>query len=50
MAAPASPPIIKAGFPAPKEEISRPTSEPIPAPTTATMIRLAIHERIILLP
>lgn len=40
--APATAPIINAEFPIPRKEISNPAKEPIPAPTTATMIRFAI--------
>src|SRR5579872_4679651 len=43
--APATPPAIKAGLPAPRKEINNPTSEPIPAPTTAIIILFAIGVR-----
>src|SRR5208283_2216623 len=41
-AAPNTAPTISAQLPAPRNETPRPTSDPIPAPTTATMIRLPI--------
>ena len=40
--APAAAPTIKAGFPAPIAETSKPASEPMPAPITIAMIRFAI--------
>lgn len=42
--APAIAPAIRARFPAPRKETSRPANEPMPAPTTASMSLFAIPE------
>jgi len=43
--APSTAPTIRAQFPAPRKETSRPASEPMPAPTTAIMSRFDMRER-----
>jgi len=39
--APTNAPTINAELPAPRKEMSKPASEPMPAPTTAIMSRFA---------